>query len=41
MALYNDDCINILDCIEDVDCIIADLPYFKVVKNDLVETRKR
>lgn len=32
--IYNDDCLNILDKIENVDHIVADLPYFQVVKNE-------
>ena len=32
--IYNDDCLNILDKIENVDHIIADLPYFQVVKDE-------
>ena len=34
MLLYNDDCLNILNQLNNIDHIICDLPYFKVVKND-------
>ena len=36
--LYNDDCLNVMYNLINqgikVDCVICDLPYFKVVKND-------
>ena len=38
VALYNDDCIKVMDKMVangiKVDCVICDLPYFQVVKND-------
>lgn len=38
VALYNDDCIRVMDKMVangiKVDCVICDLPYFQVVKND-------
>lgn len=38
VALYNDDCIKVMDKMIangiKVDCVICDLPYFQVVKND-------
>ena len=38
VELYNDDCIKVMDKLvasgTKVDCVICDLPYFQVVKND-------
>lgn len=36
VKLYNKDCLGVLSAIPDesVDCVICDLPYFGVVKND-------